>query len=275
MLSLDDYLHSLQDFDAAVCEAVAVSQASAGVFVKPNLGWAVSVFTRLCIHSVCLISAAPQSRWNSSDFDNWDFSCVAGHGRAIIEGYLTFVYLIEQSNEDEWYVKQNVMHLNDCVRRIRLHDNLGSPSSEIKKFRDQADELRERLRHSKYFNKLSSVTQKECLSGKWVHIISKGELLEKARFNKAEYQALYDLLSNYTHILPMSFYRIEPEGRGTGLENDVDRAYIYTLLDMCEQVMVGATDKMVEFFPNAVTSRQGINSKFSPGPIANLPKVPS
>ena len=34
------------------------------------------------------------------------------------------------------------------------------------------------------------------------------------------FRALYDLLSQHTHILPLSFYRIEPNGRGSYMAMD-------------------------------------------------------
>jgi hypothetical protein len=266
------YLVALGNFDEAVCEAVAVSQASAGRFVLSHHGWGTHIFTRLCGHAVSMIRAAPNSRWTKSDFDDWNFGAVAGHSRAIIEGYLLFRYIFETpASPDAWSSKLNVMHLNDCVRRIKFHTNLGSPKSVIQQLGQQADEIRGRLTSNAYFTGLPTQTQSRCLTGDWLMILARDEMLEKAGFDKKEFYALYDLLSNHTHILPMSFYLMEPNGRGTGIENVTDRTYIAMMLEMCAEVLSDATNWMVMAFSDVAIVRHGKKSKFSPGPRENLP----
>jgi len=73
--------------------------------------------------------------------------------------------------------------------------------------------------------------------------------------------------------LPISFYRIEPNGRGTGIENDTDRTYIAQALIISAAVLAEVTDRMTEQFPDAGDMRQGVDSKFSPTPDANRPRV--
>lgn len=65
---------------------------------------------------------------------------------------------------------------------------------------------------------------------------------------------------------------MEPNGRGTGVENDFDRDALCLVLEFCTGLMVAAVDRMIELFPDAIDARQGLDSKFSPGPTKNLPR---
>lgn len=265
------YPDALDKFDAAICEAIAVSQASSGRQPAPNVGFASYVFTRMCGAGISLIRAAPFSRWVRADFQDWQLGALAGHARSLMDGYLLFHYLIETpKNEAELKARINVMHLNDCTRRIELFRDLGF-AKDLDAFEKQREELRERLATNDHFKSLSDVVQKNCLNGRFLMIDSRDEMLGKVGFKKGEFDALYDFWSQQVHILPLSFYRLEANGRGTGVENDTDRGYMAEALEIGAAILVGATDKMVEQFPDTEGARQGTRSKFSPGPAANLP----
>jgi hypothetical protein len=265
-----DYCAALRRFDEAICEASAVSQAQAGRMVKPHIGYATNVFARMCSHGTAMIRAAPLSRWTRCDFEDWDFSTVACHARAILEGHMLYCYLVEgPASEAEATARVVVMHINDCVRRIKLHGDLGDPLSHSTKFHTQLDELRHRLAGNTYFQSLSLPTQNACLNGKYLMIASRDEMVARLGYEKGHFDALYDLWSQHTHVLPLSFYRMEPNGRGTGLENDVDRAYIGQALLVSAELISDATNLLVELFPDTAYVRNGIESRFSPGPRLN------
>ena len=57
------YQSALDKLDAAVCDAIAVGQASANRMAAPNWGHATKVFARLCGAGMAMIRAAPLSRW--------------------------------------------------------------------------------------------------------------------------------------------------------------------------------------------------------------------
>ena len=107
-------------------------------------------------------------------------------------------------------------------------------------------------------------------------IDSRDQLLDKLiSENKLHFNAIFDIWSQYPHILPLSFYRMEPNGRGCGVENDTDRNYIGHALQLCTEVLTIATNEVVEIFPDISSVRQGVNSTFSPGPRSNRPKPKS
>lgn len=266
------YEERLREFDSALCEAVAVSQATAGRMPELNVSYATYVFTQMCGAGVSMVRAAPLSRWIRADSDDWRFGAVAGHARSLVDGFLLFHYLIEPSqSEAELNARINVMHLNDCTRRLNMFASLGA-ASEVEGFEKQREELRQRLTSNAYFNTLTPPVQKNCLSGKFLMIDNRDAMLSKVGFEKGQFDALYDLWSQHVHILPVSFYRIEANGRGTGLENDTDRTYIGQALEVGAAVLTESTDLMVEQFPDVAQVRQETRSTFSPGPKENAPR---
>ena len=165
------------------------------------------------------------------------------------------------------------MHLNDCTRRIELFKDLAF-TKDLDGFEKQREELRNRLAGNDYFKSLPDGIQKNCMNGRFLMFESRDEMLAKVGFQKGEFDALYDLWSQHVHILPLSFYRLEPNGRGTGVENETDRGYMAEALRIGAAILMEATDKMVEQFPDTKSACQGKASKFSPGPTENLPYDP-
>jgi hypothetical protein len=268
------YNDSLKKFDLATCEAVAVSQSIGVQMAEPHLGHSTYVFARLCNHAIAIISAVPRSRWVRADFEQWDFGVAAGHSRAIIEGYLLFLYIVEEpESREEWSVRINVMYLNDCMRRVKMLSNIGADEG-VGGLQQQAEELRERLNSNPWFQTLPQQVKKRCLSGDNLMIPTRDEMLVRAGWEKKTFYAYWDLLSQYAHVLPISFFRMEPNGRGTGLENDTDKGYLSTMLDLCADTLEKATDLMTAAFPDTAAARQGLKSKFDPGPRSNRPAPP-
>ena len=72
----------------------------------------------------------------------------------------------------------------------------------------------------------------------------------------------------------LAFYRIEPNGRGTGIANHfaIPGRFLALGLETCADVLRGMHRRILRTASrNAKDVRNGSNSKFSPGP-ARLPK---
>lgn len=271
-LSRDDYRNLLRAFDASVCDAIAVSQATAQRPETAAVGYSTHVFTRICAHSRAMICALPLSRWVRKDFETWDVSTVAAHARSILEGYLLFRYLADAPLDvDTQRAFINVMHLYDCLKRIKILPRI-LPESEIGEFRAQADEIISRLNEIPYFIKLDAKLKKDLLAGKYMMITSQRDVIKSAGLDPEEFDFYWNYLSQYTHVLSFTFYRMEENGRGTGLENGFDRDALGMVLQFCTNILIAAVDKMIDLFPDAIAARRGIDSKFSPGPSRNLPR---
>ncbi|EPK1684172.1 hypothetical protein RFD78_002959 [Klebsiella aerogenes] len=265
-VSLDDYYQALRFCDIATCEAKAVGQALAGRYEKPYKGWSSSIFTRLCIHAGLIMRNAPKSRWFKADYELWDYSCIAPHVRAIMEGELLLFYISRPPlNEEEWLVKLKILHLNDCNRRIKLFESIGDAEN-LEAFLREKEILIEDISKLECFKALPSDVKKKATQGKILTIQSRDELLRMCGIDGNYFNPVFDHLSHYTHILPYSFYRIEANGRGTGIFNDTDKGFIYSGLIAAAESMTRCTDIMIGLFPDTKNKRKGLKSKFSPGP---------
>lgn len=214
---MDNYRKRLLAFDAAVCEAIAVSQACAERFEAPAIGYSTHVFTRVCAHAQAMMCAAPKSRWVKREFDIWDVSTVASHARSILEGYLLFRYLADAPDDlDIQRAYVQVMHLYDCKKRIKILPHI-LPVEEITGLQEQAKEITDRLNGIKYFTDLDPKLRRDLLAGKWLMITSQKDLIANLDIDQADFDFFWNYLSQYTHVLSFTFYRIEPNGRGTGL----------------------------------------------------------
>lgn len=270
--SLSDYRQLLRDFDTNVCEAIAVSQACAQRLESPAIGYSTHVFTRICAHAQSMICAVPKSRWAKRDFEIWDVSSVAAHARSILEGYLLFRYLADAPADLEVqraYVQ--VMHLYDCTKRIKVLPFV-LPDEEVEWLEAQAEEIRERLNGINFFAKLDVKLKKNILAGRYLMITPQKEVIAAVGIEQEEYDFYWNYLSQYTHILSFTFYRIETDGRGTGIENEFDLGALCMIFQFCTQILTAAVDRLVELFPDTEGARKGLDSKFAPGPARNLPK---
>lgn len=267
-----DYRNALRDFDSAVCEAMSVGQESSDRLELPAIGYSTHVFVRMCAHSQSMICAAPHSRWVRRDFQNWDVSSVAGFSRLILEGYILFRYLADAPPDlDIQRAYVTVIHLYDCKKRLAILPAILS-DDDIDGFKLQEKELIERLVEIKYFNDLDAGTKKEILRGDRLHIPSRTDLVAAADLEKKQFDFFYNYLSQYAHVFSFTFHRVGANGRGTGIENGFDRDALVMVLSFTTQILTAATNRMVELFPDVAAVRQGADSKFSPGPIKNLPK---
>lgn len=262
------YQEALHVFDEALCEATAIGQAQAGRMADPCVGYASYVFSRMCAHGTAIIRAIPLSRWIESDHEQWGFHAVACHARALLEGNLYFHYLMSPVDDqlEEGRARVTLLQLNDCCSRIKMFaDN----QKQLQGFQTQRDELVVRLKTIPFFQQLAPPVQAQCLSGKKAWFMDRAQLVEMVGMNKVQFDVIWDLWSQHSHIHPMSFYRMEANGRGSGLENDTDRSYLTTAMLICGGILEAATERMVDVFPDVAEVRQGVDSKFSPGPKAN------
>lgn len=271
--TLQDYEELLKTYDASVCNAIAVSQNTGNRYVEPFIGYSSWIFTRICVHAQSLIRAAPMSRWVKSDFHNWDFSGIAPHIRAIMDGFLLFSYLSEKpASEEQWKAKLWVMHLNDCTKRLKIMTG-AEKQSEIEFGTTEKARIQGILNENIYFLSLEPSIRKKCLNGSFLMIDSRDDLLAKNEINKINFDIMYDIFSHYVHVLPISYYRMEANGRGTGVFNQSDLNYMCLGLSIATDYLDKATDTMVTFFPDATAFMKGVKSTFSPGPRANLPQL--
>lgn len=265
-INWDKYFSAVRKIDIATCEACAVSQGIGVREAEAFKSWSTYVFSRLCQHSHALIAALPISRWSKREYQNWDLSHIAPHVRAILEGEVFFLYISNTpASNEEFSAKINTLHLNDCVKRIEFMKSFEDHES-VAGFEKQKEEITQRFENNDFFNALSSSVKKKILSGKSTMIYNRDDILRENGIDVSQFKVNFDFLSHYTHILPMSFYRMESNGRGTGSLNEADFNYICLYVDIAAEAIVHCTDRLIELFPDAARHRKGLKSKFSFGP---------
>jgi len=266
---LKDYVESLAKFDAALCEGCAVCQEISGQYVHPSLGYSTYIFTRILAHGRNIMRSVPRNKWCSADYEDWDFGSNAGNFRSILEASLLFHYLYDADPDpDNQRAIVQLMHLYDLEKRAKIiHDGKVDDETD-----DQRKEIIERLKSTQRFKKLTPDAQKNALKGKWLMLESKEDIMWRIGWDKKMFYFLWNLTSQYAHVYSLAFYRIEPNGRGTGMENDFDRELLAVGLGICSLILTGITDALCEHFPDARKVRNGTFSKFSPGPYRNLTK---
>lgn len=264
--TLDDYKEVLKEFDSALCEASAVSQATGGRYVSVTLGYATHVFTRIIAHAKTFIISVPLSRWNKSSVENWDFGSNAGNVRSILEASLFFYYLVDAADdEDTQSAILRLMQVYDFNKRVGLFDSGEMDAETALKF----EELCDRLRSNKKFQNLPEKVQKNALKGNKLMFEDKKEIIARLGWASDDYYLLWNLTSQYTHVQSMAFYRMEANGRGTGVMNDFDMSMLGLSLYICAGLIKSMVQTLCAKFPDAKAVRRGIYSKFSPGPASN------
>ena len=180
-----------------------------------------------------------------------------------------FHYLSDaDSDPDNQRAIVQLMHLYDLTKRTTIiYDS--ETDGEADRMRA---EIVGRLESTRRFKELPPKAQKNALKGRWLMLESKENIMACLGWDKSWYYLFWNLTSQYTHVYSLAFYRIEPNGRGTGIENHFDRKCLALGLETCADVLRGITDALCGHFPNVKDVRNGSNSKFSPGPARNLPR---
>ena len=202
-----------------------------------------------------------------------DVSVVASHARSILKVTYSFDTWPDAPDDldiQRAYVQE--IHLYDCTKRISILPHI-LPEHEIEGLRAIADEIRARLEGIDYFTKLDPKLKKELLAGRWLMITPQRQLIDDLNIKHAEFDFFWNYLSQYTHVLSFTFHRIEPNGRGTGLENQLDRDALCMVLAFCTGLLVSAVDRLVELFPDAAEARKGLNVKVLSRALKESPLV--
>jgi hypothetical protein len=74
--------------------------------------------------------------------------------------------------------------------------------------------------------------------------------------------AMWRWWSTYAHSFPLSYYRMAAQGRGTGIENPVDRGYISGTLELVTKMTLGASRGMRALFLDVPSSAEFLLKAF-------------
>lgn len=242
------YSSALRDFSTVVEQAIATSHAIANRRVDERRALASVLFTRLCVLSVSITSLCPGSKLNPCG-RHWDFSAVASLNRNLFEGaLLLFYFAFDEVGDVEWEARLKVMQLHDCLSRLHMFRDLGNNDEELPAFEKQAEELRAVLMKNAHFMNLESSRRKKLLNGGQTAILTLHEIFEKSGGDWTGHWGLYRFWSAQTHSFPLGYYRSVEQGRGRGVENDAEKAYIGGALAVSVHTVKACTDKIQHLF---------------------------
>lgn len=247
----EHYMESVNMLDNVVRECIYVSRGYGGIPSPHGRHfYGSALFTAMITRGLSLLMLAPHSPWTSKQIEHWDYSSMTGIARTMIELRVAFYYLCtEKCSDDEWYFRWNLFNLHDCTSRIRMFDALGQ-AEQVESFKEQAEELRDRLTSSPFFETIEPKQRKKLLHGQTAYLFPLEAIAESAGIERSVFQWLYILFSTHVHALPMSFYRLGgdyPE-RGRGLPSEAEEGYSSLCLTLSATLLVATRDEVHELF---------------------------
>lgn len=244
-----EYNESIIALESALKECFDLSQQCAGIRAPTGAHFYASVlFTVLCSRGASFAILAPGTTF-SKKADHWDYASLAVLARSILEIRVSFFYLcVQECAPVEWDFRWNLFNLHDCTSRIHMFEEMDASLKDLPGFREQADELRWRLKKNEVFIALSESEQRRLSHGKHAYPVALEVIAEQAGVPLTEFRVLYKFLSTHIHGLPMSFYRVGDDGRGRGVYCDVEGGYSALCVSFVHRILESSRDEMRKLF---------------------------
>lgn len=254
-----EYLERLEQYSDVVAHCLEISRQYGGYAAPTSQhAWASILFTALCTRAVSLAFLAPYSKWAKRDFEHWDFASVANVARTIMEIRLNFFYLcIEKCSCEEWECRWNMFNLHDCRSRKELLNAIPNNQEDIAGFDEQITELINRLRNNAFFTQLPKSLQNKVINGGKAHLSTLEEIAVRAGIELDHFRMFWKLMSSHVHSLPMSFYRMANNERGSGIQTEVEEGYTIILLSFCMTLLTISRDEYIELM-DGIDKQEGL-----------------
>jgi hypothetical protein len=245
---LKRYKALLDKYERVLVLGIIVSQRIAGRFVDLKSGWASILFTRLCTTAMSISKLAPKSS-SINQSVHWDCVSLSSLTRNLIESYHVFFYFcIEKVSQVEWEFRKLLFDLHDNKNRYEMLKFLGT--DQIINYEKIRDELIKQLQNNLFFSKLNQKIQNKYLKGDYAFALSREDIEERMGNDKLAFKGWYKFLSNQTHNFPMSFSRMVEQGKGMGVESEIEVGYSANAIEFSIIYFLEATKQMLEIFPD-------------------------
>ena len=119
-------------------------------------------------------------------------------------------------------------------------------------------ELLQRFERSALLAAKSPKQRRHLLRGDKVMFSIQDEVVEAMGVDKVEFRAGYEVLSSHVHSFPLAFHRMLMDGRGTGVENDIEKVWTSTTLDYLQGFLARAATQMLGLFPDVPDPRLAV-----------------
>ena len=238
-----EYSRVRQEFQTTLRESIKLSREYTGIQSPTAQHFHASVlFTRLCVQSTSIEALSPRLKSKPSN-SVWDYMSVVSLTRNLLECYIVYFYLcIDECLPDEWNARWNLLNLHDHCTRRRL--NLISEDEG----RSVQEDLTDRLVNNTWFQQLSEKQRKAYLAGNNAMFLNKYDVITRSGEDKEKFEFFYNLSSQKAHSMPMAFYRMAEDGRGCGVECDIEIGYTGICLGICDKYLAKANEQFLELW---------------------------
>lgn len=249
----EHYWTVLPKYIAASNHAIYISHKTAGYPTESfRRYWASVLFTRLCSAATSILHLCPGSPANSAG-KFWDFSSLAPLVRSLVLTCLMHFYQgTECVEEDESRARLLIMQLQDCTERLHLFQNGAASSEKILGIQAGANDIRTRLASNKYFARLPTRVRKSLLKGKTASILTPGQILDRMGILDQAGRAFFAFISSHADVSTLAYNKTGENNRGRGEENDIDKHYVATAVDLACDFVLRANADMGALFPEAL-----------------------
>jgi hypothetical protein len=158
----------------------------------------------------------------------------------------------EVVEKDESQARLLIMQLRDCTERLHFFRNAGASREKILGFEASADDIRTRLSSNQYFARLPARVQKSLRKGNTESILTQDQILDRMGILDRAGRAFLGFISSHADVSPLAYYRTGESNRGRGEENDIDKHYIATAVDLACDFILRANADMGALFPEAM-----------------------
>lgn len=235
-------------FALAIGRLATVSNSQVGRNLAPRFAWGSWIYARMVLagRSVLLLLERYVDHKAHSTVDH---QTIGGICRSILEMQIFLSYLIEDGlAEEEWQLRKWTLDIHDCNSRLRLFRSLKS-RCEVGAFKEQLDELRDRIKTNPLFAKLPKEAQTDILAGKRLYVRGMRATLAVAGWEQDQWDGIYAYLSGSSHSAPISFYRTVERGMDNLSIVPYQFAFCGFSLEWASGAITWANDRIEKLYP--------------------------
>jgi hypothetical protein len=249
------YRDELRKVDWLLGAAISISDSSGGIQTTARFIHATQLYTRLVAGLYSFVRLLPYNRITYDREPFWDWGSVAGIARAVVETYHTFYYVgVENVGAEEVKARLDLMlfHLNS--EKYRLYREGNADEKVLKGFQEGLPKDKERLTKNPWFQRLPPKQQAYLLKGRCAMYLPHAEIARRSNVLGAHFRFFYRLFSNQLHATPFAAYS-QSNVRGRGIENDTERFYVTSAMQVVIRYVCRAVLDMAEIFPDRLKAK--------------------
>lgn len=225
-----------QKFEGSLKRMKIISYKLHNTSADTEGAWGSFLLYRLCVNGDTLVTT-----WKSQP--GIDHYAVAVLARSMIETGIMLMYIMEEGlSEDERKLKRDVLHLHDCISRLRLFKAAGD-KDEADNGRKISEELRDRIKANPVYATFEADHKKKLLTGEVLYLRGIRTAAINAGASKDWFEVMWVTQSAFIHPTPFGFYRSDEREVWKGNSDYAHYVAGFSLSSLC-QMMEGVILRM-------------------------------